>query len=589
MKRLLTILIASAMFLLIPIAVVHAVTIHTPTELIYYDTTKAYQGVTVFTPLNWAANPSTTTTPSYTVMLDMTGRLVNKWTYNGTAGGVNIGGTTTFAEFLETGHLLKSITPANNVSLDPYSLLFAFGGFVEEVDWSNNHVFTYNTFTTDPYGVVFRQTHDFHRIFNKKLGQYTTLFVTGQIMTQAFGNALGANNPSSANGWSCNAVYEMDMSGNIIWIWSFADHTCSTSTVTSPRGLHYTAGTPQLGRLDINLSNTQNAGPVSDWNHINSIGYNSDLGYIVINSRNHNEFYVIDHQGTFAVNTDGSANLAQSVTNAASTAGDFKYRFGAPMNYLDPTGSLNTGDRPSWGNNGTVQIWGAHNIQYIDDFAYTGGPALPGAGHFLIWDNHSTNNNPLGGTSQIKEINPYISGKTGTTVTLSPNYVFQYLAGYALTSNGSASIGWALVNTSNQVVWSYSPNNPGCENSTHISGAQRLPNGDSIGISGETGSIYEVTNSPPSHGTLVWEYVNPISNGVAARYVQDPTTSSVNQIFRAYRWDVNHPGLVNNVKLYPNGQILPKVLGMPGVGYTLTGAAPCLNTPCNSGTSVGGF
>jgi len=164
---------------------------------------------------------------------------------------------------------------------------------------------------------------------------------------------------------------------------------------------------------------------------------------------------------------------------AASPAGDFLYRFGAPMNY---TGAVS--DIPSFG-----KIWDRPDLGCAPSSIYPSanvyrGPALPGAGHILIWDNHSTNNNTLGGPSEIKEINPYVSGKTGTVYSYSPNFVRQDLAGYTYpVVNPPSMIGWGPVNASNQVVWSFKPSSPGTGNSTHISGTQRLPNGNSIGNS----------------------------------------------------------------------------------------------------------
>ena len=180
-----------------------------------------------------------------------------------------------------------------------------------------------------------------------------------------------------------------------------------------------------------------------------------------------------------------------------------------------------------------------------------------------------------------------MSGMNGTTPIVGSTLVWQENAGYTMKANPPMGI-YSPVNTSNQIVWTFVPGSVSTGNSTHISGVQRLPNGNSIGTSGEMGHMYEVTSA----GQLVWEYVNPVQsvNGVktAISYLTNPTWQSVNQVFRSYRYDVNHPGIKPYVRQYPDGRILPKTLGQDGVGYTLTGNAACINTPCASSSGTNG-
>ena len=176
---------------------------------------------------------------------------------------------------------------------------------------------------------------------------------------------------------------------------------------------------------------------------------------------------------------------------------------------------------------------------------------------------------------------------TNGVVYPSKAYVDPPTAGYTA-SSGSSGVGYALTNFSNQIVWKFKPALGNSFLSTHISGVQRFPNGNTMACAGEMGHFIEVA----SDGTIVWEYSNPIgTGGVAYRYeVNQDTGGGLGlSVFRAYRFSPVYPGLVNHVRVLPTGQILPIVLGETGVGYTLTGAAPCINVPCNSGTSVGGF
>jgi hypothetical protein len=60
-----------------------------------------------------------------------------------------------------------------------------------------------------------------------------------------------------------------------------------------------------------------------------------------------------------------------------------------------------------------------------------------------------------------------------------------------------------------QVVWSYTaPKKPDFY-SPFISGAQRLPNGNTLICSGANGTVFEVTPAKD----IVWKYVNPVKRG----------------------------------------------------------------------------
>ena len=129
------------------------------------------------------------------------------------------------------------------------------------------------------------------------------------------------------------------------------------------------------------------------------------------------------------------------------------------------------------------QMIGQHHAHFIPK-------GLPGAGNLLVFDNGGSSGygfaNPLApdgrgafarATSRVLEINP---------VTL-------------------------------ELVWSYT--NPRFF-STNISGAQRLPNGNTLITAGAGGRMFEVT----SDGMIVWEYMYPLFGANGA-----------NAVYRAYR------------------------------------------------------
>jgi hypothetical protein len=76
-----------------------------------------------------------------------------------------------------------------------------------------------------------------------------------------------------------------------------------------------------------------------------------------------------------------------------------------------------------------------------------------------------------------------------------------------------------------KIVWEYRETVPFNFFSPYISGAQRLPNGNTLICEGCFGRIFEVT----SGGEVVWEYVSP-------HFGQSPRFGLNNFIFRAFRY-----------------------------------------------------
>jgi len=87
--------------------------------------------------------------------------------------------------------------------------------------------------------------------------------------------------------------------------------------------------------------------------------------------------------------------------------------------------------------------------------------------------------------------------------------------------------------TTNQIAWAYKGNPILSFFSFMISGAERLPNGNTLICEGAKGHIFEVT----AQKEIVWEYVNPI-------FASNPRFGDrVNFLFRAHRYGPDHPAL----------------------------------------------
>lgn len=448
-----------------------------PTEMLYWDSSRAYNGYTLFG------------VRGTTYLLDMEGRVVHTW---------RVG---TNPHLLDNGHVLDAATN------DPSG----FGGF-KELDWDGVVVWQY-TDTRSTY----HPHHDFTRIFNPKLQAYTTLYVANKDLTAAQCLAAGAANiDQKAGGIQMDAIVEVDMTGKVVWEWCFFDHLVQDVDPTKSNYVGVGKAIADYpGRLNINLPGK----PLrNDWLHCNSLDYNGELDQIVVNSVQ-GEFYVIDHGGTFV-----AGNPTASIAKAASSAGDFLYRFGDPARYEqgDPPAILEDWTQST---NGHKQLGGAHDVQWI-------GAGLTGAGHFLIFDNaqYLSEHTPQ---SYVLEIDPFLNGEGNDAGT----YVNPPVAGYNLWEAPAVtdkSPKWM----SRQIVWSYSS----LSNLTlfsHIGcSAQRLPNGNTLICADTEGYITEVT----AEGRVVWEYIVPVTPSGIVQAIGD-NLPMVNSIFRAYRYGPDHPAL----------------------------------------------
>jgi len=82
----------------------------------------------------------------------------------------------------------------------------------------------------------------------------------------------------------------------------------------------------------------------------------------------------------------------------------------------------------------------------------------------------------------------------------------------------------------NTIVWKYEARPPWEFFSFFISGAQRLPNGNTLICEGMKGRLFEVTHE----GEIVWQYINPF-------FGEDERYGRVNLVFRAYRYGPDFP------------------------------------------------
>ncbi len=161
-----------------------------------------------------------------------------------------------------------------------------------------------------------------------------------------------------------------------------------------------------------------------------------------------------------------------TTTEAAGSAGDLLYRWGNPAAYA-------SGDLTD------QQLFKQHNAHWI-------GAGLPGEGNILIFNNGE--DRPEGDYSSVEEIIPPIL------------------------PDGTYTLGLPL-----SPLWNYTSSPTTDFYASRISGAQRLPNGNTLICEGTEKYAFEVT----PNGELVWDYNGP------------------GRMFRFERYSPDYPGFQN--------------------------------------------
>ncbi len=280
--------------------------------------------------------------------------------------------------------------------------------------------------------------------------------------------------------------------GKIVWEWHVWDHLIQDN---DPTKANYgdVAAHPELVDVDCN-----GRGIPAFWNHGNSIAYNAKLDQIVLSARGCNEIWVVDHSTT-------TEEAAGHTGGKSGKGGDLLYRWGNPAAY----GRGTTEDR---------QLFQQHDAQWIPD-------GCPGAGHILIFNNGMDR-----GYSTVVEIVPPMDERG--------NYII---------APGKAF-------GPDRPTWTYQADNPTDFYSSEISGAHRLPNGNTLICAGVIGKFFEVTPA----GETVWEYVNPVvRRGILAQGEWpglDHRGHSWNAVFKIHRYPVDYPALAGK-DLTPTGPI----------------------------------
>ena len=280
----------------------------------------------------------------------------------------------------------------------------------------------------------------------------------------------------------------------IVWEWSAWDHLIQDFD-SSKANYGVVAEHPELIDLNFYLSELPDSIDPSDWIHSNGIDYNPELDQVMLSPNNFSEMWIIDHSTT-------RAEAAGSGGGNSGKGGDLLYRWGNPRAYR--AGTLDD-----------QQLFWPHNPQWIP-------PGRPGAGNILIFNNGIGARERPRAYSSVDEIVPPVDGA---------NYRLDPGAAYAPA----------------EPVWTYTAATPSDFFAPYISGTQRLPNGNTLICDGVHGTLFEVTPA----GKTVWKYVNPTTGSGPLRQGEPVPTEQLrsgkevpaNQVYRAYRYAPDYPGL----------------------------------------------
>jgi len=219
-----------------------------------------------------------------------------------------------------------------------------------------------------------------------------------------------------------------------------------------------------------------------DWLHTNSVAYQPELDLIVLSSPELGEILVIDHSTT-------TAEARTSSGGRYGKGGDLLWRWGNPRSH-------------------GAGVEADQRLFYQHDPTWIGTADAP---RILVFNNGGRRPSGLS-FSEALELELPFDRETG------------------FTCPPRAACGPA------EPAWSYA--DPERFYSGFISGAQRLPNGNTLLCSGAGGRLFEVTRE----GEVVWDYLNPFGGDVEP---QDHAGRAPRlSVFRAVRLAHDDPGVL---------------------------------------------
>jgi hypothetical protein len=354
------------------------------------------------------------------------------------------------------------------------------GGRVERIDWEGNLIWAYEL-----AGDEAQLHHDIELLPNGNVLMMAWVYKTREEAIEAGRDSLQI----TEDGVWPETIIEVRptgaFGGEIVWQWNVWDHMIQDF---DPTRANYgdVAAHPEL--IDVNFQAPRG----EDWIHFNSVAYHPELDQIVLSNRGFSEVWIVDH-------STSTQEAAGHTGGRYGRGGDLLYRWGNPAAYRAGTDTDQV-------------LFGQHHVHWV-------GPDLVGEDRLLIFNNGFQR--PAGAFSSVEELEPP-TNPDGSYVWPAPSEAF-----------GPAAPVWTY--TAPVLIDLYA---------AILSGAERLPNGNTFVTDGAHGTAFEITPG----GDEVWRYVSPVVSDtvVVPQYGEIPDEGfnrDANTIFRFYRFGADHAGL----------------------------------------------
>jgi len=487
-----------------------------------------FDGYTLITPLN----------SMEAHLVDMAGEIVHTWTTEyAPAGGIYL---------LDDGYLLR----CGRVEDIPGFHGGGIGGVIQKLDWDSNVVWEYHVASDR-----LRQHHDIEPMPNGNV-----LLIAWELISAEEAIAHGRDPAQVGDeGFWPDIVQEVrpvgPTGGEVVWEWRAWDHIVQDRDPDLP-GYGLIPRYP--GHIDINFDHRYREPELSeeeklrrkeleeqmaalgyvggtpadapprgpppgpdgrrgpppgapggdaprerprqrpDWMHTNSIAYSPEHDLIALSSPRMNEVFIIDHSTTMAEAAEGSGyrqwktdvpRIWRGGGGRYKKSGDILWRWGNPRN----VGEGGAEDQAMFFQHDATFLIGENRLS------------------LLVFNNGR--GRPDGDWSSVDELVLPFDSRDGFRPArqLDPP----------------------------RPVWTYADKDGFL--SEFISGAQRLPNGNTLICSGKNGRVFEVT----SEGEILWDWWSPLGGEIEPS--EQGGNAPPNALFRATRIAPDHPGLVGRL------------------------------------------
>ncbi|MBK9249432.1 MAG: aryl-sulfate sulfotransferase [Ignavibacteria bacterium] len=358
------------------------------------------------------------------------------------------------------------------------------GGIIEKFNWQGERTWVYRISDT-----VQCQHHDVYPMPNGNI-----LAIVYEIKQYDQALAAGRNPnfaPSIVFSEKIVEIKPEGDTGRIVWEWNSWDHIVQD---VDPTKLNFGSilDHPELINLNYQANKVEVLG---DWIYLNSVSYNAELDQIIVSSYDFDEIWILDHSTT-------TSEAASHSGGKSGKGGDILYRWGNPVTY-------NAGTKED------QMFFAQHAAHWIDK-------GKRDAGKIMVFNNGARGDGK--NYSSVDVIAPP-RDKQG-------NYLHETGKAYL-----PLRPDWQFVDTTDGTFFT-----------SHMSNAERLPNGNTLICNGLLGEFFEVTPK----NKIVWKYKNPVMmNGPIAQGTVLPGGSFM---FRCSFYPTNYPAFKKR-KLIPGETI----------------------------------